>query len=141
HTMAQVQQIVQTALRHQFRGVRADVSLSRVRTVRVYVVGDVMRPGAYDISSLSTPLNALFAAGGPTARGSLRILKHFRGTQLVQTVDMYDLLLHGVKTDLQRLENGDTVQVPPIGPQITVEGMVRRPAIYELKDEKNLASV
>ena len=54
---------------------------------------------------------------------------------------MYDLLLHGVKTDLQRLENGDTVQVPPIGPQVTVEGMVRRPAIYELRDEKTLASV
>ena len=71
----------------------------------------------------------------------MRILKHYRGTQLIETVDIYDLLLHGVKTDLQRLENGDTVQVPPIGPQVTVEGMVRRPAIYELRDEKTLASV
>src|SRR6202011_4088222 len=79
--------------------------------------------------------------GGPTTRGSMRILKHYRGTQLVETVDVYDLLLHGVKTDLQRLENGDTVQVPTIGPQVTVEGMVRRPAIYELQDEKSLASV
>jgi protein involved in polysaccharide export with SLBB domain len=100
-----------------------------------------MSPGAYDISSLSTPLNALFSAGGPTQRGSMRILKHYRGTQLVETVDVYDLLLHGVKTDLQRLENGDTVQVPPIGSQVTVEGMVRRPALYELRDEKTLASV
>jgi polysaccharide export outer membrane protein len=71
----------------------------------------------------------------------MRFLKHCRGTQLVETVDVYDLLLHGVKTALQRLENGDTVQVPPIGPQVTVEGMVRRPAIYELRDEKTLASV
>jgi protein involved in polysaccharide export with SLBB domain len=70
----------------------------------------------------------------------MRILNHFRGAQLLETVDVYDLLLHGVKKDLQRLENGDTVQVPPIGPQITVEGMVRRPAIYELRDEKTLAS-
>jgi polysaccharide export outer membrane protein len=118
-----------------------DVSLARLRTIRVYVVGDVVNPGAYDISSLSTPLNALFAAGGPTPQGSLRIVKHYRGNQLVQEVDLYDLLLHGVKAGMARLEDGDTVLVPPIGPQVTVEGMVRRPAIYELKDEKNLGSV
>lgn len=140
-SLAAVQQNVQQILRTQFRDVSVDVSLSRLRTIRIYEVGDIANPGAYDISSLSTPLNALFAAGGPTQRGSMRILKHYRGTQLVQTVDVYDLLLRGVKTDLQRLENGDTVQVPPIGPQVTVEGMVRRPAIYELKDEKTLASV
>ena len=140
-SLAPVQQNLQQILRTQFRDVSADVSLARLRTIRVYEVGDVTNPGAYDISSLSTPLNALFAAGGPTPRGSMRILKHYRGTQLVETVDVYDLLSHGVKTDLQRLENGDTVQVPPIGPQVTVEGMVRRPAIYELRDEKTLASV
>jgi polysaccharide export outer membrane protein len=140
-SLAAVQQNLQQILRTQFRDVSADVSLARLRTIRVYEVGDVTNPGAYDISSLSTPLNALFSAGGPTERGSMRILKHYRGTQLVETVDVYDLLLHGVKTDLQRLENGDTVQVPPIGPQVTVEGMVRRPAIYELRDEKTLASV
>jgi polysaccharide biosynthesis/export protein len=140
-SLAAVQQNLQQILRTQFRDVSADVSLARLRTIRVYEVGDVANPGAYDISSLSTPLNALFSAGGPTERGSMRILKHYRGTQLVQTVDVYDLLLHGVKVDLQRLENGDTVQVPPIGPQVTIEGMVRRPAIYELRDEKTLANV
>lgn len=139
-SLADVQENVQQILRTQFRDVSADVSLARLRTVRVYEVGDVANPGAYDVSSLSTPLNALFSAGGPTSRGSLRILKHYRGNQLVQEVDVYDLLLHGVKGDIARLENGDTVLVPPIGPQVTIEGMVRRPAIYELKDEKNLAS-
>jgi protein involved in polysaccharide export with SLBB domain len=138
-SLAEVQESVQKTLRTQFRDVSADVSLSRLRTIRVYVVGDVVRPSAYDIGSLSTPLNALFAAGGPTGRGSLRILKHFRGNQLVQEVDVYDLLLHGVKGDMQRLENGDTVMVPPLGPEITIEGMIRRPAIYEQKDEKSLA--
>jgi protein involved in polysaccharide export with SLBB domain len=140
-SLAAVQQNLQQILKTQFRDVSADVSLARLRTIRVYEVGDVANPGAYDISSLSTPLNALFAAGGPTTRGSMRTLKHYRGTQLVETVDVYDLLLHGVKTDLQRLENGDTVQVPPIGPEVTVEGMVRRPAVYELRDEKTLANV
>ena len=140
-SLAEVQETVQKTLRTEFRDLSADVSLSRLRTVRVYVVGDVVHPGAYDVSSLSTPLNALFAAGGPTGRGSLRILKHYRGNQLVQEVDVYDLLLHGVKGDMQRLENGDSVMVPPLGPEITIEGMVRRPAIYEQRDEKSLADV
>ena len=139
--LGEVQIEIQHALRNVFREVSADVSLSRVRTVRVYVVGDVATPGAYDISSLSTPLNALFAAGGVTARGSLRALRHSRGKQLVQQVDAYDLLLHGVRADLKRLENGDTLLVPPLGPQVTVEGMVRRPGLYELLDEASLADV
>ncbi len=138
-SLAEVQQSVQKILRTQFRDVSADVSLARLRTIRVYVVGDVQRPGAYDIASLSTPLNALFSAGGPTSRGSLRIVKHFRGNQLVEEVDIYDLLLHGIKGDMQRLESGDTVLVPPLGPEITLEGMVRRPGIYEQKGEKSLA--
>jgi protein involved in polysaccharide export with SLBB domain len=138
-SLAEVQESVQKTLRTQFRDVSADVSLSRLRAIRVYVVGDVVRPGAYDIGSLSTPLNALFAAGGPTGRGSLRIVRHYRGNQLVQDVDVYDLLLHGIKGDMQRLENGDTVMVPPLGAEITIEGMVRRPAIYEQRDEKSLA--
>ncbi len=140
-TLAVVQQDIQQALRSQYRNVSVGVSLGRLRTIRIYEVGDVASPGAYDISSLSTPLNALFVAGGPSPRGSLRILKHYRGTQLIQTVDVYDLLLHGVKKDIERLDNGDTVQVPPIGAQVTIEGMVRRPAIYELLDEHNLESV
>ena len=140
-SLAEVQRNVQQVLRTQFRDVSVDVSLARLRTVRVYIVGDVANPGAYDISSLSTPLNALFVAGGPTSKGSLRIVKHFRGNQLIQTVDLYDLLLYGVRSDIQRLENGDSVMAPPIGPQVTIEGMVRRPAIYEMTDEKNLSSV
>lgn len=138
-SLGQVQQTVQQLLRTQFRDISVDVSLSRLRTIRVYEVGDVAKPGAYDISSLSTPLNALFAAGGPTAQGSMRVVKHYRGNQLIEEVDLYDLLLHGIRTGMAPLENGDTILVPPLGPEVTVEGMVRRPAIYELKDEKTLA--
>jgi protein involved in polysaccharide export with SLBB domain len=139
--LGDVQQAVQQVLRTEYRDVSADVSLAKLRTVRVYVVGDVAQPGAYDISSLSTPLNALFAAGGVTPRGSLRALKHLRGKQLVEEVDAYDLLLHGVRADMSRLENGDTLLVPALGPQVTVDGMVRRPAIYELHGESTLADV
>lgn len=140
-TLAQVQQTLQSSLRSEFRDIQTDVSLARLRTVRVYVVGDVQNPGAYDVSSLSTPLNALYEAGGPTAGGSLRVLQHYRGKQLVEQVDLYDLLLHGVNADLQRLEPGDTIKIPPARPEIAVEGMVRRPAKYELLQEKTLDEV
>jgi polysaccharide export outer membrane protein len=140
-SLGDVQLEIQHALRGAYRDVSADVSISRLRTVRVYIVGEVAQPGAYDISSLSTPLNALFAAGGVTGRGSLRSLKHYRGKELVEQVDAYDLLLHGIRGDLKRLENGDTLLVPPIGPQATVDGMVRRPAVYELLDETSLDEV
>jgi protein involved in polysaccharide export with SLBB domain len=140
-SLGEVQHLVQAALRTQFRDVKADISLVRLRTVRVYVVGDVERPGAYDLSSLSTPLNAIYSSGGPTGRGSLRALKHYRGKQLVEVIDAYDLLLHGVHGDLERLQAGDTILVPPIGALVTVQGMVRRPAIYELNQEKGLDDV
>ncbi|HZR67186.1 MAG TPA: SLBB domain-containing protein [Terriglobales bacterium] len=138
-TLGDVQRVVQAALRTQFHEVEADVSLSRIRSVRVYVVGEVENPGPYDVSSLSTPLNALYAAGGPTSRGSLRHLRLYRGKDLVQEVDAYDLLLHGVHGDLAKIQSGDTIQVPPVGAEVTVEGMVMHPAIYELGNEKTLA--
>ena len=140
-TVTQAQELIQKSLSTQFRDVKVDVSLTRLRTVRIYVVGDVERPGAYDISALSTPLNALYMAGGPTARGSLRSVRLYHGDHLVRDVDLYDLLLHGVRSGVDRLEPGDTILVPPIGPEVTLAGMVRRPAIYELTTEKDLADV
>jgi polysaccharide export outer membrane protein len=140
-SLGEVQEAVQRVLRTQFRDVSADVSLLKLRTVRVYVVGEVAAPGAYDVSSLSTPLNALFAAGGITSRGSLRRLEHYRGKQLLEEVDAYDLLLHGIRGDLRRLENGDSLRVPPLETSVTIDGMVRRPALYELRGEKNLNEV
>jgi protein involved in polysaccharide export with SLBB domain len=137
-TVERVQSVIQNALQQQFRNAQVAVTISRLRSVRVYVVGDVQRPGACDISSLSSPLSALYAAGGPTAVGSLRTLQHYRGKQLVGEVDLYDFLLHGVRSSDDRLQGGDTLLVPPAGPQVAVYGAVKRPAIYELKDEKTL---
>jgi protein involved in polysaccharide export with SLBB domain len=140
-SLERAQSLVQGALSQQFRDAKVAVTISRLRTVRVYVVGDVQRPGAYDISSLSTPLNALYAAGGPTSIGSLRIARHYRGKELVREVDLYEFLLRGVRPDTERIEDGDTILVSPVGHQVTVAGMVKRPAIYELKDETKLSDV
>ena len=140
-TLSQAQKLIQTQLEPQFHNANVEVSVARLRSVRVYVVGDVQRPGAYDISSLSTPLNALYAAGGPTATGSLRVVKHYRGSRLIGQMDLYDLLLRGVRLAIEHLQPGDTILVPPVGPLVAVSGMVRRPAIYELLGQTELADV
>jgi protein involved in polysaccharide export with SLBB domain len=139
--LEKAQASIQSALSQQFRDAKVAVTVARLRTVRVYVIGDVQRPGAYDISSLSTPLNALYAAGGPTSVGSLRIARHSRGKELINEVDLYDFLLRGVRPDTDRIEDGDTIFISPVGRQVAVAGMVKRPAIYELKDETTLSEV
>jgi len=139
--LERAQAVIQETLAPQFRNAHVAVTVARLRTIRIYVVGDVQRPGAYDISSLSTPLNALFAAGGPTRTGSLRTLRHYRGKELLREVDLYDFLLKGVHAGVERMEPGDTILLPPAGPQVAVSGSVKRPAIYELKGESNLDEV
>jgi protein involved in polysaccharide export with SLBB domain len=139
-TLASAERRIQSALEPQFHGAKVSVSVKRLRAVRIYVVGDVQRPGAYDISSLSTPLNALYVAGGPTATGSMRIVRHYRGSELVSEMDLYDLLLRGVRKSIEHLEPGDTILVPVAGPQVGVAGAVRRPAIYELKSSTDSIS-
>ncbi len=139
--LERAQGLIGNALKQQYRNAQAVVTISHLRSVRVYVVGDVQRPGGYDISSLATPLSALYAAGGPTAAGSLRTLRHFRGQQLVEEVDLYDFLLHGVRNGSSHFESGDTLLIPPAGPQVAVYGAVKRPAIYEVKaGETSLAA-
>lgn len=140
-TLGEVQQTIQKMLRQQLRGISVDVTLGKLRTVRVYIVGDVKNPAAYDISSLSTALSALIAAGGPTETGSYRTVKHYRGKALVEEVDLYDLMLKGVSSGEVHIESGDSILVPTIGPQVTVAGKVRRPAIYELRREQTLDQV
>ncbi len=140
-TLQQARSNIEGALKQQYHNAQVDVTIARLRTVRVYVVGDVQRPGAYDVSSLSTPLNAIYEAGGPTSVGSLRIVRHYRGQQLIREVDLYNFLLHGVRMDDERLEAGDTLLIPPAGPQVAIFGMVKRPAIYELKGNATLKDV
>jgi protein involved in polysaccharide export with SLBB domain len=140
--LQRVENLIEGALKKQYRDVQATVTVSRLRSVRVYVVGDVQRPGGYDISSLATPLSALYAAGGPTSVGSLRIARHYRGNQLIEDIDLYDFLLHGVRNGSARFESGDTLLVPPAGAQVAISGAVKRPAIYEVKSgDSTLASV
>src|SRR3989454_1754415 len=115
--------------------------MGRLRTVNVYVVGEVCQPGVYTLSSLSTVTNGLFSAGGPTKLGSLREVRLIRGGYQVARLDLYDFLQRGDRTRDYRLESGDTIFVPPIGDVVAVAGEVKRPAIYEVRTDTRLADV
>ncbi len=117
------------------------VTLGTLRSIRVFILGDVLRPGAFTVGALSTMVNALFASGGVTPMGSLRRVQLKRKDQLVTTLDLYDLLLEGNANNDTRLQDGDVLFVPPIGSTVGVEGDVHRPGIFELKDEKSVQEV
>jgi protein involved in polysaccharide export with SLBB domain len=117
------------------------VTMGRLRTIKVFVVGETQAPGSYTVSSLSTIVNALFAAGGPTKNGSLRDIQLRRNDHKPLHIDLYKFLLGGDKSDDIRLQDGDTIFVPLIGPVVGVSGNVKRPAIYEMIKPMTLKEV
>jgi polysaccharide biosynthesis/export protein len=125
----------------QMIGVKASISMGPLRSIRVFVLGDVTRPGSYTVSSLSTMTNALLVSGGVQPIGSLRNVQLKRNGRLVTRLDLYDLLLRGDTSADQRLQPGDVIFVPPIGATAAVAGEVRRPAIYELRNERTVAQL
>jgi polysaccharide export outer membrane protein len=125
----------------QMIGVRASITLGQLRSIRVFVLGDVERPGVYTVASQSRMTGALFASGGVKEIGSLRNVALRRAGATVVTLDLYDLLLRGDARADARLESDDVVFVPPLGATIAVDGEVRRPAIYEIKNERQLGDV
>lgn len=129
------------AMNRYFRNYEMSLTLGKLRTIQVYVVGEVEAPGNYPVSSLATVINALAAAGGPSHNGSLRGVRVTRGGQVVAMVDLYDMLLSGDRNKDVQLQNGDTIFVPVIGPVVAVAGEVRRPAIYELNGRTTVPEV
>lgn len=139
-TLGQLQDQLYDRLGRVYSGVRRgpdartrfQLSLAKLRNIQIYVTGDVVRPGAYQLSSAGTVLSALYAAGGPTESGSLRRVDIRRGGTLLDSLDLYDYLMHGInRTDIH-LHTGDVVFVPVHGGLSAVVGTVQRPAIYEL---------
>jgi protein involved in polysaccharide export with SLBB domain len=116
----------------QITGVKVDVTMGRLRTIQVFVIGEVRQPGAYTVSALSRVSNALAASGGITKVGSLRRVELRRNNQVVKVVDLYGMLLNGSTAGDEQLEPNDVIFVPVIGPVTAIAGDVKRPAIYEL---------
>ncbi len=140
-TFSQADRVLRDELARYFRGFETTITLGRLRTIRVHVVGEVCQPGSYTVSSLSTLTNGLYAAGGPTKLGSLREIRLLRNNHLVGTLDLYDFLLRGDRTRDFRLESGDTIFVPTIGSVVGIEGEVKRPAIYEAHEPMSVSDL
>ncbi len=111
-----------------------DVSLGKLRTIQIYVLGEVTNPGGYALSSMATAFQALYLAGGPSVRGSMRSIDIMRNGKAISSVDFYDVLLRGDRSKDPRLQDGDLVMVKPAGKRAAISGRVLRPAIYELRD-------
>lgn len=114
------------------------LTVAKLRTNQVFVIGEAMAPGSYQVSSAGTLLTALYAAGGPSDNGSLRSIQVRRGGQTVGTFDLYDYLIRGDASRDLRLETGDVVFIPVHGPRVAIQGEVIRPATYELAKGETL---
>ena len=133
-TFSEAEKLIREHLSHYYKGFQSSITMGQLRAIKVYVVGEVNNPGSYDVSALSTLINALLASGGPSRIGSLRNIELKRNHHTVGYFDFYDFLLNGNKNNNFRLESGDVIFVPPIGSVAGIMGQVRRPAIYEMKD-------
>src|SRR5215510_1490948 len=140
-TFSQAEKAITNRLSAHLKRFEVHVAMARLRTLKVYVVGEVVRPGAYEVSSLATISNALYAACGPARTGSLRQIKLVRDNQVVADVDFYQFLMFGDRRHDARLQAGDVILVPPLGPIAAVSGAVKRAAIYELNSGKRLADL
>jgi len=135
---SELQKKWQNYINKKMIGVRASITMGRLRSIRVFILGEAERPGSYTVSALSTMTNALFVSGGIKHIGSLRQIQLKRGGQLITELDLYDLLLKGDTSGDVRLQPGDVIFVPPVGRTVGIAGAVRRPAIYELRNEKSV---
>jgi protein involved in polysaccharide export with SLBB domain len=121
-----------------FKNFNLTANLGRLRSIQIIVVGNARYPGTYTISSLSTLVNAIFASGGPSPQGSLRHIQVRRDGLTITDFDFYDLLIKGDKSKDVRLESGDVLYIPHVGPLVAISGSVNVPAIYEMKDSSRL---
>ena len=118
-----------------------EVSLGKLRSIQVFVLGDVVQPGGYTLSATTTVMNALYYAGGPTLQGSMRTVRILRGNKTLREIDLYGYVAQGDRTQDTRLENGDVVFVTPAGIRVKLEGEVQHPAIFELRAGETLADL
>jgi protein involved in polysaccharide export with SLBB domain len=132
---------VKSEIGRLFKNFELNVTMGQLRSIQVFVVGQVRRPGSYTISSLSTLINALFASGGPSKRGSMRQISLKRQGKEIALFDLYDLIARGDKSKDLQLLPGDVIYVAPVGRLVALAGSINGPGVFELKDHETLADV
>lgn len=142
-TIEQAESVIRNRMKRIYPGLangqtQLTVNLGSVRSIRVTIIGEVVQPGTYTISSLSTLFNALYQSGGPTDRGSLRNIEVIRNNRVLKTVDFYSFLQKGVLTGNIRLEDQDVLRIPVYSKRVNITGEIKKPGLYELKDTETL---
>ena len=136
---------LESALKKQvgtvFNNVNVNAALGKLRGITVYVVGQANQPGTYNLNSLSTLVNAVFASGGPNTNGSMRQIELKRGGRTITTLDLYDFIAKGDKSKDAALQPGDVIMIPPAGPRMALVGATDHGAIYELKSGAKVKDV
>ena len=122
-------------------GTEVEISLSRLRTIQIFVLGNSKRPGSYNFSPLSSISSILFNTRGPTENGSLRNISLKRANKEIGSLDMYELLINANTSDDLRIQSGDALLVNPVGDRVKIWGNVNRPAIYEIKEGETFEDV
>lgn len=124
-----------------YNKINTNVTVSKIRTVQVNIIGEVKVPGTYALNSLSTVLNALYVAGGPTKLGTFRDVQLVRANKVVASLDIYDYMLSGTQDSNLKLQDQDVLLVSPYKNLVSVEGAVKRVGEYELKEGQTLADL
>ena len=137
-TFSEMKKSINEIVSKQFIGTQINISLGELRSINVFLLGEVFQPGLYTISSLSTLTNAIFSSGGIRSKGSLRNIQLKRKGQVISTFDFYDLLLQGDTSKDSTLMPGDVIFIPPVSKTVAIAGEVRRAGIYELKDDETI---
>jgi len=140
-TFADLKAVIEERVKRQFVGTNAVVSIGKLRSINVFLAGEVIAPGSYSVSGLSTVTQVLYAAGGVTDIGTMRNIQVKRQGKVVVSFDMYDLLLRGDTANDIRLSSGDTVFVPLMNSLVTADGEIRRPALYETLPSESVGNL
>ncbi|MFY9260105.1 MAG: SLBB domain-containing protein [Gallionella sp.] len=140
-SFAQAKTMLSEMIAQKMIGNTANITMGQLRSIRIFALGDVFKPGSYTVSGLATLSHALFSSGGVKKMGSLRNIQLKRNGQPIVSLDLYDFLLRGDTSKDRRLLPGDVVFVPPLTRTISIAGQVARPAIYEIKNEKTVSEI
>jgi len=140
-TFSEMKRFLANEIKNKVLGVDVVITLTELRSLRVFVLGSAFKPGPYVLSSLSSITHAIFAAGGINDIGSLRNIQLKRSGKLIAKLDLYDLLINGDSSGDVMLKSSDVIFIAPLGQQVTIDGEVRRPAIYELVGEETFSDV
>lgn len=145
-TIEQATSKINTAMSKTYPSLRSGrtnlaINLGNIRSIKVTLTGQLVKPGTYTLSSLSTVYNALYASGGPAQNGSFRKIEVIRNNKVISTIDIYSFLLKGVQQNNIRLQDQDVINVPVFNKRVEVTGEVKRSALFEVVNGESLKDV